>query len=205
MRKRTKDVDGQWDPGRPRLVQADSAAFSVDVDRTVLSWNEAAEELTGIRAAEAIGRPCWAVLRGTGPDGCPICSPECSVVLALERGEAPPTAVITVGPEGNRRRVTASTLTLDVGGERMIVHTLRELAPEREAARTGEPGAPDPLTGRQREILSLLAEGFRAGQIAGRLALSEATVRNHISSILDRLGCHSQLEAVAEARRRGLL
>jgi DNA-binding NarL/FixJ family response regulator len=113
--------------------------------------------------------------------------------------------VLTVGPEGGRRSVTASTLTVDVDGEQMTVHALREIGPERAASRITEAGVPGPLTGRQREILSLLAEGFRAGQIAGRLELSEATVRNHISSILDRLGCHSQLEAVAEARRRGLL
>jgi DNA-binding CsgD family transcriptional regulator len=61
------------------------------------------------------------------------------------------------------------------------------------------------LTGRELEILRLLAEGLRAGVIAASLGLSLATVRNHIRSILRKLGCHSQLEAVAEARRRGLV
>ncbi len=61
------------------------------------------------------------------------------------------------------------------------------------------------LTARELEVLRLLAEGRRAGAIAAHLGLSLATVRNHIRSILRKLGCHSQLEAVAEARRRRLV
>ena len=61
------------------------------------------------------------------------------------------------------------------------------------------------LSPRQREVLILLSEGVRAKQIAARLGLSEPTVRNHIRSILRKLGCHSQLEAVAEARRARLV
>lgn len=61
------------------------------------------------------------------------------------------------------------------------------------------------LTVRERQVLALLAEGLRASTIAHGLGLSEATVRNHIRSILRKLDSHSQLAAVAEARRRGLL
>ena len=61
------------------------------------------------------------------------------------------------------------------------------------------------LTAREGEVLALLGEGCRADQIAARLGVSIATVRNHIRAILRKLECHSQLEAVAESRRRGLL
>lgn len=61
------------------------------------------------------------------------------------------------------------------------------------------------LSPRQREILDLLGEGVHAREIAARLGLSEPTVRNHIQVLLRKLGCHSQLEAVAVARRSGLL
>ena len=61
------------------------------------------------------------------------------------------------------------------------------------------------LSPRQREVLLLLSDGVRAKQIAARLGLSEPTVRNHIRTILRKLGCHSQLEAVAEARRARLV
>lgn len=62
-----------------------------------------------------------------------------------------------------------------------------------------------PLSPRQRQVLALLADGLGSGAIARRLGLSLPTVRNHIAAVLHRLGCHSQLEAVAAARRRGLI
>jgi DNA-binding NarL/FixJ family response regulator len=61
------------------------------------------------------------------------------------------------------------------------------------------------LSPRQREILALLCEGLSARPISVELGLSEATVRNHIHGILHRLGCHSQIEAVAKARREHLV
>jgi len=61
------------------------------------------------------------------------------------------------------------------------------------------------LTSREFEVLALLGEGMQAKAIALRLGLSETTVRNHIHSILRKLGCHSQLEAVAVARRERLI
>ena len=61
------------------------------------------------------------------------------------------------------------------------------------------------LSPRQREVLSLLAAGTPAREIAHDLDRSEATVRNHIRAVLRKLGCHSQLEAVAAAHRLGLL
>ena len=62
-----------------------------------------------------------------------------------------------------------------------------------------------PLSPRQQEVLALLADGLAPVAIAQRLGLSLPTARNHVAAILHRLGAHSQLEAVATARRRGLL
>ena len=62
-----------------------------------------------------------------------------------------------------------------------------------------------PLTAREREVLDLVAEGRTNPQIAELLTLSLHTVRNHVQSILRKLGAHSKLEAVAMASRRGLI
>lgn len=67
------------------------------------------------------------------------------------------------------------------------------------------PPAPGALSSRQQQVLELLGEGLPAREIGVRLDLAEATVRNHIRGILRKLGCHSQLEAVATAFRLGLL
>jgi DNA-binding NarL/FixJ family response regulator len=55
------------------------------------------------------------------------------------------------------------------------------------------------------EVLKLLGEGRSAKQIAGELYRSEDTVRNHIRAIKHALDARSQLEAVARARKLGLL
>jgi DNA-binding NarL/FixJ family response regulator len=61
------------------------------------------------------------------------------------------------------------------------------------------------LTPRQAEVLQLLAAGATTSQIADELRVSIHTVRNHIRQLLQSLRVHSRLEAVAKARREGLL
>ncbi|HXF81956.1 MAG TPA: response regulator transcription factor [bacterium] len=60
------------------------------------------------------------------------------------------------------------------------------------------------LTRRELEVLDLLASGLRNRQIAHRLALSEKTVRNHISAILGKLQANDRTEAALIASRHGL-
>lgn len=61
------------------------------------------------------------------------------------------------------------------------------------------------LTGREREILQLIAEGLTNAAIARRLFISVNTVRNHVQSLLAKLGAHSKLEALSVAVRDGLI
>jgi DNA-binding NarL/FixJ family response regulator len=61
------------------------------------------------------------------------------------------------------------------------------------------------LSDREREILGLLARGMTNKVIAAELFLSVNTIRNHVQSILSKLGAHSKLEAVATAVREGII
>lgn len=61
------------------------------------------------------------------------------------------------------------------------------------------------LTSRQLEVLQLLSEGKSVKEIGKELYISEATVRNHVRSLLQALGTHSQLEVLAKAREMGIL
>ena len=63
----------------------------------------------------------------------------------------------------------------------------------------------DDLTSREREILQLIAEGLTNSVIANRLFISVNTVRNHVQSILAKLGAHSKLEALSMAIRDGII
>jgi DNA-binding NarL/FixJ family response regulator len=64
---------------------------------------------------------------------------------------------------------------------------------------------PAGLTGRELEVLALLAENLRNAQIADRLVVSEKTVDHHVSAILRKLDVRSRGEAVAAADRTGLV
>ncbi|MEV6647705.1 response regulator transcription factor [Amycolatopsis sp. NPDC051371] len=61
------------------------------------------------------------------------------------------------------------------------------------------------LTARERETLDLLAEGATTEEIGERLGVSRNTTRNHVQRVLEKLGARSKLEAVAVARREGLI
>ncbi|HLZ37659.1 MAG TPA: response regulator transcription factor [Mycobacteriales bacterium] len=61
------------------------------------------------------------------------------------------------------------------------------------------------MTARELEVLRLLADGLSNAAIAARLTISVHTVRNHVASILAKLGVHSKLEALATAVREGIL
>ena len=76
---------------------------------------------------------------------------------------------------------------------------LARLSPEGDAL-----SAFPSLTDREREVLGLLAGGLGNGDIAGRLYLSEKTVRNVVSTIFGKLEVSSRAEAVARARDAGL-
>jgi DNA-binding NarL/FixJ family response regulator len=61
------------------------------------------------------------------------------------------------------------------------------------------------LSDREREILGFLAKGMTNKVIAAELFLSVNTIRNHVQSVLAKLGAHSKLEAVSTAVREGII
>ncbi len=61
------------------------------------------------------------------------------------------------------------------------------------------------LTGRELEVLGMVADGLTSKEIAEKLYISENTVRNHVRNILDKLGLNSRFEAVNWAFREGLI
>jgi len=61
------------------------------------------------------------------------------------------------------------------------------------------------LSGREKEVLALVARGSTSKEIAGKLVISEHTARNHLSRILDKLGLTRRSEAAVFAAEHGLL
>jgi DNA-binding NarL/FixJ family response regulator len=95
------------------------------------------------------------------------------------------------------------------GGDALLAPsaTARLLA---DFTRLGSPQAPDRdrlarLTGREAEILALLARGLSNAEIAGRLVLAEHTVKTHVSRVLTKLGLRDRTQAVIFAYETGIV
>lgn len=84
-----------------------------------------------------------------------------------------------------------------------LVGMLREARPERAPATPALPVEID-LTERELEVLRLIGTGATNREIADRLVVSEGTVKNHVSSILGRLGLRDRTQAALYAYEHGL-
>jgi DNA-binding NarL/FixJ family response regulator len=65
--------------------------------------------------------------------------------------------------------------------------------------------APPKLSGREAEVLTLLADGLGTGEIASSLYMSESTAKTHITHIYQKLGAANRAQALVTAMRMGLL
>jgi NarL family two-component system response regulator LiaR len=84
--------------------------------------------------------------------------------------------------------------------------TLSPEAVQTLVEQANQPTAPNlDLTEREREVLALMVEGLTNTQIAGRLTVSPATVKSHVSNILSKFDVSSRTEAVTLALRNRLV
>jgi PAS domain S-box-containing protein len=206
------------------LERTGDAAFTVDQEGVIRSWNKAAERLFGHPAADIVGHPCADVLRGTDAVGAWVCSADCDVRECVLRGSCIADFDMAVRKGNETLWVNISTLVWEdeQNGRALIVHLARDtsVAKAREALiRSAETlgrqliqlAAPrtDPpigaLTRQQTRVLRLLAEGRSSAEIAAHLHISPRTLRTHIHHINRRLHARGRLEAVIYGIRRGLI
>jgi PAS domain S-box-containing protein len=187
--------------------------FVVDGDGRITLWNRAAEKLLGHSARDAIGRPSCAIVRSDA-GGPALCYRGCHAGLVSVHVPMQSLELRTRTRMGRPIRVTVSTLVLvgPNGRGPTVMHLLRE-ATAFESATAGANGSrPEAdasgdatLTRREIDVLRLMGSGLNTRAIAEALGVSGATVRNHVQSILSKLGVHSRLAAVAVAHRRRLI
>jgi DNA-binding NarL/FixJ family response regulator len=95
-------------------------------------------------------------------------------------------------------------------GEALLAPTVTrrligEFARMRPAAAVAPPAAVGELTPRETEVLRLLAEGLSNPEIAGRLVITEETVKTHVSRVLHKLALRDRAQAVVIAYESGLV
>ncbi len=128
-------------------------------------------------------------------------------VFEVARSQARLAAVLrAVGrPEDARAVSDPARETARRLGATPLLTELRTLGPARSGRRAVATEREEGLTPREQEILALVAQGRTNREIASQLFISAKTVSVHISNILSKLGAGGRTEAVALARRRGLL
>ncbi|MFL6627892.1 MAG: response regulator [Vitreoscilla sp.] len=76
---------------------------------------------------------------------------------------------------------------------------------EPQSAAAPRPRTVEPLTARETEVLALMAAGLNNAEIAAALGPSEGTIKNHVSSILARLGVRDRVRAVLRGLELGII
>jgi PAS domain S-box-containing protein len=176
-----------------RTLQRVNVPSAIVDSEGVVTWlNDAAIELFG----DLRGRSFFDAV---APKDVPVARRQLELKLG---GEATATdyEIDLLTRTGERRRAEISSVLIEGGDQ---CHAIFGVGVPLNGRR---PPRSDPrLTPRQSEVLMMLGEGLSTDQIASMLHLSKETVRNHIRHVLRALGAHSRLEAVAMARRQGLL
>jgi len=119
----------------------------------------------------------------------------------------------TFGRSGYLRRAMESGavgfLLKDAPAAELAVAVRRVIAGERvvdpELALSALSEGNNPLTPREREVLSVALFGASLAEMAARLVLSEGTVRNHLSTAMQKLGAQNRMEAARLAEQKGWL
>jgi PAS domain S-box-containing protein len=175
------------------LGEVNVPAYVIDPDGILVWLNPAAEKLVG----DARGRRFTEVV---APTDRPRARDEFTKKII---GTVPVTdaGVHVLRPDGSEARIEISSAPLRDGHRIVGVFGLVSRPPVTPARATTHPK----LTPREVEVLRMLAQGASTDQIAEVLHIARETVRNHVRSMLRKLGVHSRLEAIAVARTEGVL
>jgi len=211
------------------LRDAADGAFVIDDDLRILFWNKTAEAILGFDREDVTGLFCYQLLHGFDEGRHLICRARCQVAkLALRSKPVPNYDIHVTTKQGEERWLNMSVFTyrmVDTNGKKMIVHLFHDLDQKKVDEKLithlielinryqypsnkdmiGMKSLQESLTSREREILTLLAQGHGTRDIANLLSLSLHTVRNHIQHILQKLQVHTRLEAVAIALKHNLI
>jgi PAS domain S-box-containing protein len=167
-------------------------AYVFDRDGRIRWFNAYAREIFG----DLVGRPA---LQYVAPEH--VNRAREQFARKVVTGSSTEFELVVLDADGDRIRLQISSMPLRSGDS--VVGVFGVAVPAVVAV--GDEHSDVALTARQHDVLRLLDEGLGTSEIAARLGISVETARNHVGALLRELGAHSRLEAVAVARRFGLL
>ncbi len=101
------------------------------------------------------------------------------------------------------RKVSGGEIWLDTHTTAAVMRQFAS-APESISSVNGKMRERSPLSGREREIVQLVAQGYKNKEMAEKMFISEQTVKNHLHNIFDKLGVSDRLELALFAIHKGL-
>jgi DNA-binding NarL/FixJ family response regulator len=125
--------------------------------------------------------------------------------MVMDMAKIPVRAWGMLDPESSQEELIASLHALHEGLSVSDTRWLNQLINSQSVNKESGGELVELLTGREIEILQLLAQGLANKQIAARLGISAHTVKFHISSIYGKLGATSRTEAVRLGLQKGLI
>jgi DNA-binding NarL/FixJ family response regulator len=99
------------------------------------------------------------------------------------------------------RKVHSGEIWLDA---HTTAQVMRQFATTEAATAVGKTRERAPLSAREREIVALVAQGYKNKEMAEKMFISEQTVKNHLHNIFDKLGVSDRLELALYAIHKGL-
>ena len=104
------------------------------------------------------------------------------------------------------RKVAAGEALIEPRLTSKVLAEFSRLAAATDRHSSAQPGTlPVPLTERELEVLQALAHGLSNREIAGQLVITEGTVKNHVSSLIEKMGVRDRTQAVLKGQELGLL
>jgi DNA-binding NarL/FixJ family response regulator len=103
------------------------------------------------------------------------------------------------------RTVAGGGALIEPSVARKVVAEFARLSPAPRSASSAHAELIEPLSERELEVLKLIAQGLSNGEIADRLSLAEGTVKNYVTSILQKIGSRDRTQAALRARELGLI
>lgn len=128
------------------------------------------------------------------------------VVLTMHAGDESIFAAMEAGASAFVGKDTRSTEVVSAAKHAAVApRTFLCAGLSQAVVRRATSPAPPRLSGREAEVLALLADGLGTGEIASSLYMSESTAKTHITHIYQKLGAANRAQALVTAMRLGLL
>ena len=212
---------------RQLVLKSTVPAFAVDEKNRVVALNDQAQESFGFRPKAVLGRNSGDAFETRDAFGNRACPRHCAFHSMAQKRERIEGCTLQIkNAKGEFVMVYASADVVRTEGmssyeivfflrperRRQTIDAMLERPPHRrlfdEMRAQMENGLREAnlqLSGRQRQVLVLLAAGRTSAEITKALGVSLNTVRHHMQNILGKLDCHSQAQAVAVAIRQKLI